>query len=130
MSGDTWYFAFGSNLWINQKVERTGAIRQGDERPRIATLKGFRLAFNKRGLRGNVYANIVEAPEDEVLGVVYRWSKKSREKMRDEFEIGYAEQVVEVTTDGRETHRRHVRRCSRQGVRRKPSVGQLPAKDS
>ena len=32
MNEDVWYFAYGSNLWIDQKEKRTGAIRSG-ERP-------------------------------------------------------------------------------------------------
>ena len=56
---DVWYFAYGSNLWRDQKQDRTGAIRQGDERPRIARLADHRLAFNKRGARGELFANIM-----------------------------------------------------------------------
>jgi hypothetical protein len=33
-----WYFAYGSNLLSDQMVARTGPIRTGDERPRIARL--------------------------------------------------------------------------------------------
>jgi cation transport regulator ChaC len=99
MSDDSWYFAYGSNLWIDQKVERTGAIRTGDERPRIARLKDYRLAFNKRGARGQVCANIRHSAGDEVIGVVYRWGLKARQTMGRCYEIGYDEENVEVTTD-------------------------------
>lgn len=100
---DTWYFAYGSNMWIDQKVKRTGAIRQGAERPRIGTLKDWRPAFNKRSSSGAVVANIIESPGDEVMGVVYRWDQQSRDTMRDEFEIGYEEKWLEVTTNLGET---------------------------
>jgi cation transport regulator ChaC len=39
------------------------------------------------------------SPGDAVIGVVYRWSKAAREKMGGEYEKGYVQQVVEVTTD-------------------------------
>lgn len=100
---DTWYFAYGSNMWIDQKVKRTGAIRQGAERPRIGTLKDWRLAFNKRGMRGNVYANIIPCLGAAVMGVVYRWDQQSRDTMREEYEIGYQEKWLEVATNLGET---------------------------
>jgi hypothetical protein len=52
MKDDVWYFAYGSNLWIEQKELRTSAIRTGGDRPRIARLTDFRFAFNKQGSRG------------------------------------------------------------------------------
>lgn len=69
---DTWCFAYGSNLLLDQKTSRTGTIRAA----RRARLSGYRLAFNKRMRSGGgVYANIVpteagEAPA-EVWGVAY-----------------------------------------------------------
>ena len=65
--GDICYFAYGSNLSIDRKEQRTDAIRDA----RVACLRGYRLAFNKPGARGEVYANIVPSPEDMVWGVVY-----------------------------------------------------------
>jgi cation transport regulator ChaC len=80
-------------------VDRTGAIRTGDEAPRIARLHGWRLAFNKRGASGEVYANIAPASSGEVvIGVVYRWDEESRKKMARR-EGGYAQAIVEVLTD-------------------------------
>lgn len=102
MAGDSWYFAYGSNLLKEQKRKRTGDIRGGDERPRIATLKDYRLAFNKRGSKGEVFVNVVPCISDEVMGVVYRWDRESRVKMAEGYELGYDEQVVDVTlVDGR-----------------------------
>jgi cation transport regulator ChaC len=97
MANDTWYFVYGSNLLIDQKVRRTGPIRQGYERPKIATLKDYRLAFNKQGGNGNVYANIVPSLGDEVIGVVYRWNDQSRRKM-GVYEKGYEQKFVDVVT--------------------------------
>jgi gamma-glutamylcyclotransferase len=66
MNSDQWYFAYGSNLFVEQKVERTGRIRQAIR----CRLKGYRFAFNKRGT-GQIYANIVPDVTAEVWGVVY-----------------------------------------------------------
>lgn len=71
-SNADWYFAYGSNLWIEQMEDRTGPIAKGADQPRQARLSGYRLAFNVGGQRGQVYANIVPNPGDEVIGVVYR----------------------------------------------------------
>jgi hypothetical protein len=67
MSEDTWYFAYGSNLNIGRKEERTGSIRESH----VAKLAGYRLAFNKRGSNGEAYANLLANPTEEVLGVVF-----------------------------------------------------------
>ena len=65
---DQWYFAYGSNLSIDRKQDRTGAIRR-TERVRLA---GYRLTFNKRSNKGDqVYANIIPDAESEVWGVAY-----------------------------------------------------------
>jgi gamma-glutamylcyclotransferase len=73
MSEDTWYFAYGSNLNIGRKEERTGSIRESH----VAKLAGYRLAFNKRGSNGEAYANLLANPTEEVLGVVYRCSEQA-----------------------------------------------------
>lgn len=67
MNGDQWYFAYGSNLFVDQKEKRTGRIRQ-EFRSRLV---GYRFAFNKRGGSGQVYANIVPDGSAETWGVVY-----------------------------------------------------------
>lgn len=54
MNGDQWYFAYGSNLFVDQKEERTGRSRQAIR----SRLSSYRFAFNKRGGGGQVYANI------------------------------------------------------------------------
>ena len=41
MNEDQWYFAYGSNLLIDQKVERTGQIRQAV----LCCLEGLRAYF-------------------------------------------------------------------------------------
>ena len=72
MTKDYWYLAYGSNLWKKQKEVRTGAIRTGNESPQIARLTDYRLAFNKRGKNGQVVANIMAAPGNDVFGIISR----------------------------------------------------------
>jgi cation transport regulator ChaC len=76
-NGDRWYFAYGSNLFVDQKVERTGSIRQAIR----CRLSGFRLAFNKRGKKGQIYANIVPEDSAEVWGVAYLCNPQAFRKM-------------------------------------------------
>lgn len=77
MSQDTWYFAYGSNLDTVRKEMRTGTIRECH----AAKLAGYRLAFNKRGSNGDVYANLIASPTEEVLGVVYYCSEQAIQEL-------------------------------------------------
>jgi gamma-glutamylcyclotransferase len=92
-----WYFAYGSNLWIDQMVERTGPIRQGDGRPRIAWLRNYRLTFNMQGEDGQVFANLM-SPGQGVLGVVYRCSSEALLRM-DQYEKGYERRQVQIVLE-------------------------------
>lgn len=67
MKSDIWYFAYGSNLFQDRMQERTGPIRTSQ----LAVLNGYRLAFNKSGKDGEIYANIVPGNVEVVIGVVY-----------------------------------------------------------
>jgi gamma-glutamylcyclotransferase len=98
MNDDVWYFAYGSNLWIDQKERRTSAIRTGADRPRIARLADHRFAFNKRGRKGQVYANVMACPGEEVFGVVYRCKPSTVDTM-SEWEGGYDRKIVTVVID-------------------------------
>ena len=91
------YFAYGSNLWIDQMAARLGPFRADAEPPRLARLPGYRVAFNMRGENGQVYANIVR-PGDHVLGVIYSCDSQALEKL-DEFETGYRRERVEVVDE-------------------------------
>lgn len=95
---DIWYFAYGSNLLMKQKKGRTGAIRTGADHPRIARLKDYRLAFNKRGSNGQVYANVMACPGEEVIGVVYRCNLSTVDTM-SKYEGGYDRTTVTVVID-------------------------------
>ena len=66
------YFAYGSNLWLEQMRERCpDAVKVG-----VGELLGYRWIIYSRG-----YANIVRSPGDRVLGVVYRLSARDEESM-------------------------------------------------
>ena len=92
-----WYFAYGSNLCLAQMKARTGALLLATP-PRIARLRGFRLAFNMRADDGQVYANI-HAPGEYVLGVLY-WCAASVFEKLDPFEAGYSRERILVDCDG------------------------------
>jgi hypothetical protein len=91
------YFAYGSNLWIDQMVARTGPIRQGAERPRIARLPNYRLTFNMHGDDGQVFANVI-SPGQGVLGVIYCFTAEALLKM-DQYEKGYERRQVQVVLE-------------------------------
>jgi gamma-glutamylcyclotransferase len=101
MKDDSWYFAYGSNLSIDQKQLRTARIRQAIR----AQLPGFRFAFNKRGTNGEVYANILPEPGQSVWGVIYLCSPAAMRDMdRHEGVSGrhYERLKVQVVTDQRD----------------------------
>jgi gamma-glutamylcyclotransferase len=91
---EQWYFAYGSNLLSDQMVARTGLIRRSNERPQIAHLPNYRLAFNALGEDGCVYANITQ-PGEGVFGVIYRCGQEALEKL-DVYESEYERQVIAV----------------------------------
>ena len=94
---DSWYFAYGSNLRSDQMAARTGLLRIGEQRPRIARLPNYRVAFNMLGDDGEIYANIVK-PGDGVLGVLYHCDREALEKL-DRYEDGYDRRDVVVIDD-------------------------------
>jgi len=99
--GDVWYFAYGSNLSVDQKEFRTGRIRQAIK----CQLPGYRLAFNKAGTGGHVYANVMPDAAGEVWGVAYLCDRPAmRELDRFEGVAGghYHRQNVEVVTEAGE----------------------------
>ncbi|KAK3934716.1 hypothetical protein QBC46DRAFT_399143 [Diplogelasinospora grovesii] len=61
-AGDSLYFAYGSNLWIDQMAKRCpGSSFKGK-----GTLEGYRWQINERGV-----ANVVKAPGHSVEGLVF-----------------------------------------------------------
>jgi gamma-glutamylcyclotransferase (GGCT)/AIG2-like uncharacterized protein YtfP len=98
MMADAWYFAYGSNLSVDRKQLRTGRIRKAIR----CQLPDYRLAFNKRGSHGDIYANIVHEPGQSVWGVIYLCNAAAmRELDRYEGVAGghYERLTVEVVTD-------------------------------
>jgi len=98
---DQWYFAYGSNLARDQKVNRTGPVRE----ERRARLDGYRLAFNKRGTDGTGKANIVPDEGGTVWGVVYRCSPSALNDMDGHEGVSgghYVRKTVRVRADGGE----------------------------
>jgi len=96
--GDEWYFAYGSNLSVDQKEMRTGRIRKATK----CRLPGHRLAFNKEGRHGEVYANIMPDAKSEVWGVAYLCNPEAMNEL-DRFEGvpggHYHREKVEVVTE-------------------------------
>ncbi len=90
------YFAYGSNLWIEQVVERIGPIGEGAKRPMIATLPDHQLVFNMHA-DGQVFANLM-SPGPGVLGVLYSFTAECLLKM-DQYETGYAHRRVRVVLE-------------------------------
>ena len=91
------YFAYGSNLCVAQMTARVGPLLLATP-PRIARLRGHRLAFNMRADDGQIYANI-HAPGDYVLGVLY-WCEANVFDKLDPFEAGYSRERILVDCDG------------------------------
>ena len=94
---DTWYFAYGSNLSLDQKVMRTGAVR----RAMRCQLPRYRITFNKR--RGDdACASIVRDPSSIVWGVAYLCDEQTLDIL-DDFEGveggHYRRETVDVITD-------------------------------
>ena len=92
-----WYFAYGSNLWLDQMIERCGPIPQGAERPRLARLPNYQLLFNMQGEDGQAFANVM-CPGKGVLGVIYSFSPEALVKL-DAFERGYKRGPVRVVLE-------------------------------
>jgi cation transport regulator ChaC len=81
MPSDRWYFAYGSNLLVEQIEARIGCILQVIR----SRLRGYCFGFTNRDESGQIYANIVPEPNGEVWGVVYLCDNEALEKM-DSFE--------------------------------------------
>jgi len=88
-----WYFAYGSNLWIEQMIRRVG---RGclDRPPKVVRLPDYRLAFNMQGSCGAVFANIA-TPGAGVLGAIYYCDPAALAQL-DKFEVGYDRILVQV----------------------------------
>jgi gamma-glutamylcyclotransferase len=94
---ESWYFAYGSNLCVNQMIARTGTLWNAGNSPKIACLANHRLAFQQLDTAEVAFANI-QSPGNGVLGVVYRCSPNDLAKL-DRYEVGYERQPIVVTLE-------------------------------
>jgi gamma-glutamylcyclotransferase len=92
---ESWYFAYGSNLCMEQMISRTGAIGHAERGARIVRLANHRLLFQQIDPTGPAFANI-KTPGEGVLGVVYRCSPAELERL-DHFEAGYRRKLITVS---------------------------------
>ena len=70
MKDDAWYFDYGGNLLMDPQKQPTDQSRETVR----CRLKDYRLAFSKCVANGELYANIMPEPTEEVWGVLYRCS--------------------------------------------------------
>ncbi len=79
------YFAYGSNMKRARLEERVGTVTDHG----MATLKDYRIAFNKKSRNdGTGKANILPAEREDVLGVLFEMSE-NQIKTLDKHEGGY-----------------------------------------
>ncbi len=94
------YFAYGSNMSEERMQERLGREYQVLGKAR---LKGYKLAFNKQNdkIPMNGYANLMEAPESVVEGVLYEVGEAGMHKLdrKEGVPAHYRRAVVQVETD-------------------------------
>lgn len=89
------YFAYGSNMKCSRLEERTGVATDLG----MATLKDYRIAFNKQSKDGTGKTNIVSTERQDVLGVLYELSEKQLKEL-DHSEKGYARVSLQVDLNG------------------------------
>jgi len=121
----SWYFAYGSNLLVDQMVDRVGLSVDSPDAWRIARLTGYRLVFQCLDGDQAAYADILR-PGPEVWGVVYRCSEAQLIRL-DEFEQGYRRKLLEVTDRNGEilTAAAYVMQHTETGRRGKPAESYL-----
>ncbi|MDI6764062.1 MAG: gamma-glutamylcyclotransferase [Thermodesulfobacteriota bacterium] len=88
------YFAYGSNLWLQQMRERCPNHKIVGN----GILKGYRWIISKRG-----YANIVKSSQDEVQGIVYEISDSDESTLdiKEGVQNGaYRKETITVEVDG------------------------------
>lgn len=92
------YFAYGSDMHPVQMEERVGEV----EPVGIASIRGYRLTFNKRGNDGSGKCNLIPTGRgtDRVMGVAY---SVSLEQFKDLIQVasGYRASAVTIELDSR-----------------------------
>ena len=95
-----WYFAYGSNLNVDQMRNRVGEWHLS----RRALVRNYKLVFNVNSKRWKGYtANLEETGnvEDVVYGVVYHLTEEQLKKLQDYERVPPTEKRVELE-DGNE----------------------------
>ena len=89
------YFAYGSNMNQDRMKEREVEFTKRER----ATLKGWKLAFNKISSRNHNegYANIVEDDKEYVEGILYEISEESIREL-DKYE-GYPNHYIKISVN-------------------------------
>jgi len=88
-----YYFAYGSNLWLNQMARRC----PDSSFVGVAVLKDWKWFISTRG-----YANVIHSPGDAVYGMLYTLTPADEENL-DGYEgtpDPYVKQMHEVEMDG------------------------------
>lgn len=88
------YFAYGSNLWLEQMTERCPNHRFIGK----GILKGYRWIISKRGV-----ANIIKSETDEVQGIVYEVTKSDEDILdrKEGVKSGsYRKEMLTLEVDG------------------------------
>ena len=98
-----YYFAYGSNMNPNRMEERGAYFRSY----RRAVLKGYKLRFNKRSIKGFGCANIEPAENQVVEGVLYELENPEEAINELDYYEGYPSHygrkvLTVVTEDGEE----------------------------
>ncbi len=92
-----WYFAFGSNLSMEQMENRVSKWQDSKK----AFLKYYKLTFNKFSNRWNGgVADIVKDSKEKTHGVIYSISKEQLDIM-DGFEVGYKQIPITVECENK-----------------------------
>ncbi|RVD85565.1 uncharacterized protein DFL_003885 [Arthrobotrys flagrans] len=106
------YFAYGSNLWLDQMVRRCPTSPYTS----IARLPNYRWLISERG-----YANIVRSPGDEVWGMLYDLTPPDEASL-DRYEgvpKSYTKEMIPVElTNGREEYIQRMSCAIKDGVRK------------
>jgi type I restriction enzyme, S subunit len=90
------YFAYGSNLDIEQQLERTSSAQLKG----VATLQDYKVVTNKISKKypGFGMANLQQSEDESVWGAIYEITEEDMLKL-DKNEKGYNRQRIEVVTE-------------------------------
>lgn len=91
------YFAYGSNMDLEQLRERIGEVKDGAP----AILNGYELRFNKRSVKDEYgRANLIIEPDVITEGVIFELTKKQFTQMDRREGEGYQRRDISVQVAG------------------------------